>query len=76
MSVQIAVRLDDEVVRWLDEIVSHGGASGRAALIERALRRERRRMAAERDAEIYAASADPELDAIVKATSRRRLETD
>lgn len=76
MSTQIAVRLDDEIVHWVDEVVAHGEVSGRAALIERALRRERRRMTAERDAEIYAASADPELDSIVKATSRRRLDID
>lgn len=76
MSIQIAIRLDDDVVHWVDEVVAHGEASGRAALIERALRRERRRMAAERDAAIYAASAGPELDAIVKATSRRRLDID
>ena len=76
MSIQIAVRLDDEVVHWVDEVVAGGEASGRAALIERALRRERRRMAAERDAEIYAASADPDLVSIVEATSRRRLDID
>jgi len=76
MSIQIAVRLDEDLVHWVDEVVAGGEASGRAALIERALRRERRRMAAERDAAIYAASADPELAAIVKATSRRRLDID
>jgi Arc/MetJ-type ribon-helix-helix transcriptional regulator len=76
MSIQIAVRLDDEVVHWVDEAVAHGEASGRAALIERALRRERRRMTAERDAEIYATSTDPELAAIVKATSNRPLDID
>ncbi len=63
MSKQIAVRLDDDLVEFVDEIVGSGRQPSRAAVVARALERERRRMVALRDAEILAASGpDPELD--------------
>ena len=78
MSIQIAVRLPDEVVAFIDELVSHGEAASRAQVVSRALERERRRRGAERDAAIYAAdrtSDDPdELDALVAHTSRTALD--
>lgn len=46
MSTQIAVRLPDELVHAVDELVSHGQASSRADLVTRALRRELRRQRA------------------------------
>ncbi|WP_424809968.1 hypothetical protein [Rhodococcus sp. 27YEA15] len=52
MSTQIAVRLPDEMVVFLDGEVAAGRASSRADLVARALERERRRLVAERDAEI------------------------
>lgn len=52
MSTQIAVRLPDEMVRWLDRAVKAGTAPSRAALVMTALEREMRRQAAERDAAI------------------------
>jgi Arc/MetJ-type ribon-helix-helix transcriptional regulator len=58
MSVQIAVRLPDDVVTFVDEQVSSGAAASRAAVVARALDRERRRVAAERDAAIYAAGVE------------------
>ena len=62
MSKQIAVRLDDDLVEFVDGIVGSGGQPSRAAVVARALERERRRMVALRDAEILAASGpDPEL---------------
>ena len=54
MTTQITVRIDDDLVAYADEEVSAGRVRSRAALVERALRRERRRMLAERDAQIYA----------------------
>jgi Arc/MetJ-type ribon-helix-helix transcriptional regulator len=63
MSTQIAVRLPDDLVAFVDGQVSSGSATSRAAVVARALERERRREAAERDAEIYAAGAEShELD--------------
>jgi Arc/MetJ-type ribon-helix-helix transcriptional regulator len=58
MTVQIAVRLPDEIVAFVDDQVNSGAASSRAAVVTRALEHERRRMAAERDAAIYASLAD------------------
>lgn len=62
MSKQIAVRLSDELVDFVDEVVGSGAESSRAAVVTRALERERRRAVAARDAEILAhAGPDPEL---------------
>ena len=52
MSTQIAVRLPDEVVAFLDRTVATGKASSRAALVTSALEREMRRQLAEHDAAI------------------------
>ena len=58
MTKQIAVHLPDGLVAYLDEQVSGGSATSRAEAIARALRHERRRQLAERDAAIYANSDD------------------
>jgi Arc/MetJ-type ribon-helix-helix transcriptional regulator len=71
MSKQIAVRLDDDLVEFVDEIVRHGGARSRAAVVARALERERRRMAAAHDAEILDATGpDPELEGLAGHAAR------
>lgn len=54
MSRQIAVRLSDELADFVDEAVRSGAQRSRAAVVSRALERERRRVAAARDAEILA----------------------
>jgi Arc/MetJ-type ribon-helix-helix transcriptional regulator len=62
MSKQIAVRLPDDLVQFVDEIVDAGDGRSRAAVVTRALERERRRVIAARDAEILARTGpDPEL---------------
>ena len=62
MSKQIAVRLPDELVAFVDEIVESGRERSRAAVVTRALEREQRRAVAARDAEILAAAGpDPDL---------------
>jgi Arc/MetJ-type ribon-helix-helix transcriptional regulator len=62
MSKQIAVRLPDELVDFVDELVDSGDGRSRAAVVTRALERERRRVAATRDAQILARTGpDPEL---------------
>jgi Arc/MetJ-type ribon-helix-helix transcriptional regulator len=67
MSKQIAVRLPDDLVEFVDEIVSAGRERSRAAVVTRALERERRRVAAESDAEILAGSGpDPDLSALAR----------
>lgn len=67
MSKQIAVRLADELVDFVDAIVESGTERSRAAVVTRALERERRRMVSARDAEILAATGpDPELAGLAK----------
>jgi Arc/MetJ-type ribon-helix-helix transcriptional regulator len=67
MSKQIAVRLSDDLVAFVDEIVGTGGEPSRAAVVARALERERRRVTAARDAEILAETGpDPELTGLAK----------
>lgn len=67
MSTQIAVRLSDDLVAFVDELVSRGEGSSRAAVVTRALERERRRKIAERDADILAkAAADADLDQLAE----------
>ena len=61
MSVQMTIRVDDELAAFVDRAAQSGEGS-RADVINRALRRELRRRAAERDAQIYAATRDPDLD--------------
>lgn len=66
MTLQIAVRLPDEMVAFLDRSVAAGNAPSRAALVARALEREMRRQAAERDAAILSASGSEDgLDDLV-----------
>jgi Arc/MetJ-type ribon-helix-helix transcriptional regulator len=50
MSKQIAVRLPDEVVEFIDQQVRDLRISSRAAFVQRALEREQRRLVAARDA--------------------------
>ncbi len=62
MSKQIAVRLSDELVEFVDAVVGSGRERSRAAVVSRALERERRRVIAERDAAILSGTRpDPEL---------------
>jgi Arc/MetJ-type ribon-helix-helix transcriptional regulator len=57
MSTQIAVRLPDELLEYIDHEVASGAAASRAAVVTRALIRDRRRVLAEGDARVYAALA-------------------
>lgn len=65
MTMQIAVRLPDEMVEFLDRLVAEGQAPSRAAVVEQALAREIRRRIAGRDAGILAAAGpDQDLDGL------------
>lgn len=52
MSTQIAVRLPDEMVAFLDRTVASGLAPSRAAIVASAVEREMRRLSAENDVRI------------------------
>lgn len=74
MSRQIAVRLPDDVVDFIDQLVEHDQASSRAVVVARALDRERRREIAARDAAILArAGTDADLDALAQFAAHTPL---
>lgn len=67
MSRQIAVRLPDDMVEFVDRQISAGLAGSRAAVVARALEGERRRAIAARDAEILArAAGDRDMDELAR----------
>ena len=71
MSKQIAVRLPDDIVDFIDQLVANGQASSRAVVVARAIDRERRREIAARDAAILArAGADSDLDSLAEYAAR------
>ena len=77
MSTQIAVRVSDEMVAFLDRVVATGKAPSRAAIVASAVEREMRRVAAEQDAQILLAQgAADDLDELVQWTSAHALVED
>lgn len=75
MSKQIAVRLPDEIVDFVDGLVSQGKANSRAIVVTRALERERRRAVAARDVAILAeAGEDPDMDSLARHVARAPLD--
>jgi Arc/MetJ-type ribon-helix-helix transcriptional regulator len=77
MSTQIAVRLPDSMVEFLDRLVAEGQATSRASVIERALAREFRHQLAARDAAILAeADADHDMDSLAGYAARTPLDVD
>jgi len=62
MSKQIAVRLPDDLMEFVDQQVANGAAS-RADVVKQALKRERRRVASEREIAILIRyKDDPDLE--------------
>lgn len=77
MSKQIAVRLPEELVAFVDGRVADGVEPSRATVISRALARERRRVVAERDAEILARTGeDPALEGLAASNVGLSLDVD
>lgn len=77
MSKQIAVRLPDELVGFIDALVADGRFESRAAVVTRELKRLKRRIEAEQDAEIYRRDGDdPELVAIATHMSQHPIMLD
>ncbi|MCW2599841.1 MAG: Antitoxin [Frankiales bacterium] len=72
MSTQIAVRLPDELVAYVDQAVATGRVRSRAELVTRLIARDARRQRAEEDLQrLIEAGAleDPETLAMVVATA-------
>ena len=77
VSTQIAVRLPDDTVAFLDRLVAEKKAASRAEIIMRALERERRREMAERDAAILAESGeDPDLAGLIRYMTGHLVDPD
>jgi Arc/MetJ-type ribon-helix-helix transcriptional regulator len=75
VSIQIAVRLPDDTVHQLDELVAAGEAPSRASVIERALAREFRRLIAAKDAAILAkAGSDADMDSLADYAARATMD--
>ncbi|UOY01863.1 ribbon-helix-helix domain-containing protein [Blastococcus sp. PRF04-17] len=76
MTTQIAVRLPEELVEFVDRLVSDGRAPSRAAVVSRALHRELRREVAARDAAILAATGTEadDLDELARYGARVPLD--
>jgi Arc/MetJ-type ribon-helix-helix transcriptional regulator len=78
MSIQIAVRLPDQLVNSLDELVDSGAARSRASVIERALLRELRYQRMLQEVEILNSGmgADEDLDALARFSGNVALDVD
>jgi Arc/MetJ-type ribon-helix-helix transcriptional regulator len=80
MSKQIAVRLPDEIASFVDAEVAAGRAPSRAAVVTRALERDRRRRVALADVEILTrtdASNDlDDLDGLAEYGARLPIDLD
>ncbi len=67
MTRQIAVRLPDGIVDFIDHLVSEGRDPSRAAVVARAVERERRRELAAKDARILSRAVDDDdLDTLAR----------
>jgi Arc/MetJ-type ribon-helix-helix transcriptional regulator len=74
MSKQIAVRLPDDLVDFMDALVAGGEETSRASIVARALKRERRRLGTLRDIEILKRSEpDEDMDAMVAYLAHRPI---
>ena len=68
------MRLPEELVDFVDELVRQGAEGSRAAVVTRALQRERRRAVAARDVAILArAGDDPDMDSLARHVGRAPL---
>lgn len=77
MSKQIAVRLPDEIASFVDSEVVAGRAPSRAAVVTRALERERRRRLALADVEILKrVSGGDDLDGLAEHAARLPIDLD
>lgn len=77
MSRQIAVRLSEELVEFVDTLVAEGKAPSRASVVARALSHEQRRMRAARDVAILTElSATDDFDDLARFGARQSIDLD
>jgi len=71
MKRQIAVRLPEDIVAFIDKTVAEGHGRSRAGVLVDLLERERRRRRAAEDVAILIATAsDPDLDSLARYAAR------
>lgn len=70
MTTQIAVRLPEELVEFIDDTVERGRATSRAAFVLKAVEAERRRELAARDAAILAGTTEDQFDELIALATR------
>ena len=75
MSTQIAVRLPDDLASFVDAEVASGRAASRAAVVTRALERERRHQAALADIEVLKRT-DDDFDELAEHAARLPIDLD
>jgi len=69
------VRLPDDLVEFVDQVVEHGRAGSRAEVVTRVLDRERRRLLATEDVAILAGPGDdPGFDELAAFSARTSLD--
>ena len=74
VSTQIAVRLPDHLVAFLDKLVQDGRARSRAHAVTKALMKYERQISAEHDAEIYREFGDyPDLAGLAEWGARQPM---
>jgi len=77
MTIQVTVRLPDDLVSFMDEEVAAEHARSRADVVAQALRRLRRHQVAVGDAEIYARTEpDDDMLAIMEYTGSHPVRLD
>lgn len=75
MSHQIAIRIPDDLLAFIDDLVDRGSTSSRASFAREAMERERRRVLAEADIAILRTSTpNDDLDTITRAVSGTSLD--
>jgi Arc/MetJ-type ribon-helix-helix transcriptional regulator len=75
MSKQIAVRLPEDLVEFIDRLVAQGRASSRAAVVARGVDMVRRRDTAARDIAILVETGgDPDFDGLAEFSARSPLD--
>ena len=77
MSTQIAVRLPEELVHYIDDLVEQHIVKSRAEFVAKAIARERRHRAAMADVEILnRLGSDSDLDALAAYQAAHPIELD
>ena len=76
MTTQIAVRLPDELVAAVEQLVADGRARSRADVVKQALQRELRRQRAQQDLLRLGPEGYAELESFVDAAASRPMDLD